>query len=84
MNRDERIERGRRAEQAMEVLHEVFGNLHTDAVDALISEPLTNEQVLDARAFLVALDKVRSEMLHYIQTGNDDVKLAEQEQQRGR
>lgn len=83
MNRQERIQRGRNAQEAVKALDEAFTAVRGKHMAVLLS-PETDELVaLEARRFVLALDAMREEMLDYVRIGNDDVKLAEQEQQRG-
>jgi len=84
MNREDRMERARRAAQALEFVDDVLDYIREQAIDRLINECDTPDAMQGQRAIVLGIDELRDLLHDYIRTGNNDVKLAEQEQQRGR
>jgi hypothetical protein len=84
MTREDRIERGRQASQALELVDGALDHIRERALATLIDHCDTPEEAWSQRAIVLGIDELRDLLHDYVRTGNNDVKLAEQEQQRGR
>lgn len=78
MTAEERIERARQAEQSLPMFEQVYSDVRDEGMKRLLDEGLSAEQALDARAFVMALDKCREKWLYYIRTGKSDLARAQE------
>ena len=83
MNREDRIERGRQAEQALEFVGGAIEHIRDGAVREAVASA-TPEAAWDQLSLVRAIDELSALLHDYVRTGNNDVKLAEQEQQRAK